>query len=532
MNKQSIHQPPTPDQIARWCVKQKIVPLPVRGKIPFHNDWPNYQPNIETDFTDTTLNTGAILGTRSGGLVDVDLDWPESETLARHFLPESWSFGRRAADAEFHLRHIMYSCAGIQTSKWDAPARVFEKPLRIVEILSDGKQVVLPGSVHPDTGQRIEWRKKPNGAGPIEIAADDLLQRVHRLAGTALLVRLWPDLDGTRHDVALPLAGACHHAGWQRGDVETMFAALLEVAHDTQKRDRVNALLNTLDNAETGAPVTGLPRLSELLPAPVTDCLVKWWRLGRPAVELTFNGQPLSQAAPAATGTSWSNAEWPELLEFETISVSTQPYPIDALQPTMAAAVQEVCRVQQVPAPLAAQSVLTTASGAVQPLYDIELDLRRIPLSLWMVTVANAGERKTSTDQLVRKQTDLRRKEAAIAWRVQTDAWKAQRADKDAGDSGPKPRQPSWISTRGSVEGLLKQLANHWPATILSTADAGSWFGGYSMREGRATATISVLSDLWSGEAHTTVLASSDEAMDLFDRLRCIWNLFRDSNKI
>jgi hypothetical protein len=512
--------PLTPLQIAQWFHRKGIVPLPVKGKVPTMENWPAFRPSKEDlaqHFNGKQQNIGALLGEASHGLVDVDLDWAEAEQLADAFLPSSWRFGRRNDADKFHLRHVLVRCPGLQTARWDAPLRVFAKPLRIVEVLSTGSQVVLPGSIHPDTGQPVEWAELPSKVMLATLPVDDLLERVNRLAGTALLVRLWPDLEGNRHDVALALAGSCHHAGWQHKDIATMAVALLTAAHDPETKDRARAVQDTLQAAAAGKPVTGFPRLAELLPAEVLAALLKWWGLGSEP-QLTFGGKSASDVAAkaaAASQTDWAQAAWPELLPFAETLTSNREYPVDSLFPTMAAAVRDVVRVQQVPTALAAQSLLANTSAAAQPLFDAEIDGRRVPLSLWLVFIGNTGERKTSTDKLVRRQSDLRRREAKVRYQVERAAWLAMKKE---GDPGPRPRQPSWLTTRGTVEGMLKMLDLHSPHTLFSTADAGSFFGGYSMREGRATASISVLSDLWSGESHTTVLASSDEASELHGR--------------
>jgi len=503
---------PPPLQIAHWCLKNSIVPLPVTGKRPTISDWPNFcvtTEDLSQHFNGGRQNIGALLGPASQGLVDIDLDWPECEQLADAFLPSSWRFGRRDDAGEFHLRHVLLRCKDATSQDWKAPASVFQKPLSIVQLLAGGKHVVLPGSVHEGTGQEITWRDKPAADALAEIPADQLLHAVNRLAGTALLARLWPDLEGSRHEVALALAGACHHASWTFDETAAMAIGLLTAAHDEQKRDRIKAVQSTLQRAADGHAVTGFPKLAELLPPDVSTCLQKWWGLGEFALQLP------GPVVAGAGQDNWGSSLWPELLEFEAIPPSLAVYPVNALGAVMAPAAHELIRVQQVPMPLGAQSVLSVAAGAAQPHFDVLIDGRRIPLSLWLALIAQAGERKTSTDRKARARTETRLQEALIAYKVVFDAWLAAKKE---GDAGPRPRKPTWILTRGTVQGLLKQLDINSPHMLFSTADAGGWFGGYSMREGRAAETVSVLSDLWSGETLTTALASEENASEMFNR--------------
>jgi hypothetical protein len=165
---------------------------------------------------------------------------------------------------------------------------------------------------------------------------------------------------------------------------------------------------------------------------------------------------------------------------------------------------------QQVPLALAAQSCLGAAAAVVQERFDVHCDGRTIPLSIWLVLVAVPGERKTSTDAEAFRLIHLRMREAEVRYQVLLAAWIAATKGGDGGDPGPPPRKPSWLLTNCTTEGLLKTLSDHWPALTLTNSDAASWVSGYSMREGRDSATGAVLSNLWSGAYQSTAKASQD----------------------
>jgi hypothetical protein len=79
-----------------------IVALPARGKKPILSEW---EAKRLSDVTDEYIKTywgngrpcniAVLLGAESGGLIDLDLDCPESLDAARAFAPPtSWIFGR------------------------------------------------------------------------------------------------------------------------------------------------------------------------------------------------------------------------------------------------------------------------------------------------------------------------------------------------------------------------------------------------------------------------------------------------------
>ena len=490
------------------------IPLPFKSKAPTIANWTALRvtkDNLAEHFNGQAQNIGVLLGTASGGICDVDLDWPEAVQLAQYLLPASWQFGRGG-----QVRHVMIRAPGSRTTRFDAPVSLASKEAgrRIIELLSDGTQCMAPGSVHPDTGETIEWLTALE-TDLAELEADDLLSRVQAIAGAALLCRLWADLEGSRHDVALALAGALHHGAWPHKRIEALLVALLKVAADPEGRDRAKAVHDTLQAAAAGQPVTGLPKLAELLPADVTDLLQKWWQLGAAAdVGLTFGGQPLDggqvgQYPPVAQ-------DWPDLLEFERdLQPNDSAYPVRRLGPLLAGAVHALVDRQQVPAALAAQSVLAAASATAHAYHDVEVDGRMLPLSLWLVLVGEPGERKTSTDDVAFARVVSRMKEAQLRYSIALSGWKRS---KEEGDPGPRPRNPTMLLRDATSEGLLKTLDRHWPALVLTNSDAAAWLSGYSMREGRDSSTAATLSSLWSGTFHAQARASLDEPSSLHGR--------------
>lgn len=88
-------------------------------------------------------------------------------------------------------------------------------------------------------------------------------------------------------------------------------------------------------------------------------------------------------------------------MTYEIQPFSLPPFPIDALPPTIRAAVEEAILVVEAPPALIASSALAAASLACQTQFDVERDTGLDgPISLYFITIAESGERKTTVDKL------------------------------------------------------------------------------------------------------------------------------------
>ena len=76
-----------------------------------------------------------------------------------------------------------------------------------------------------------------------------------------------------------------------------------------------------------------------------------------------------------------------------------QPYPVQALGGILGPAVERMAEVIGVPQALAAQSVLAASALATQGHAGLQLDGRNYPLSLYLISVAASGDRKTAADR-------------------------------------------------------------------------------------------------------------------------------------
>lgn len=200
-------------------------------------------------------------------------------------------------------------------------------------------------------------------------------------------------------------------------------------------------------------------------------------------------------------------------------------FPVENMGPVLAEAVKATSKLAYVPASLAAQSVLAACSLAVQPHFNVVLPTGQSrPTSLFLVSVAESGDRKSTSDDnamsAIREyeheleQAHVHEKATAA---LQQSAWdEAKRAItqkvKNQGreaieeayrDLGPRPDgpvDPNIIIRSGTTQGLLKRFVTARPSLGLMSDEGGSWLGGYGMSEDNRLATISTLSDFWDGK--------------------------------
>lgn len=202
-----------------------------------------------------------------------------------------------------------------------------------------------------------------------------------------------------------------------------------------------------------------------------------------------------------------------------------QPYPLEALGP-LRAAVEAVHGFTQAPVAIPAASALAVASLAVQGFADVETLGGFAPVSLYFLTIAQSGERKSSCDKPLlkglreyeREQSetyaaafkkwgnDLEMHEAKrkLAVRAATNAKPEKRtggeADLEAlGDAPEGPVLPDRTASEPTLEGLFRAFLQGQPSLGLFSDEAGQFLGGHAMNADNRMKTLGGLNSLWDG---------------------------------
>lgn len=201
-----------------------------------------------------------------------------------------------------------------------------------------------------------------------------------------------------------------------------------------------------------------------------------------------------------------------------------KPYPLDSLGPILAPAAKSLRRVMQAPDAVCGASVLAAASLATQGLADVAIDGRTLPLSIWMLTVAESGERKSAVDAEAMRPARAYEKELTKIYENELKKYKAAQKEKNA--SGPmasgeaeesEPLLPCVTAADFTAEGLFKLLRASRPTIGAFTDEAALVFGGHGMTKETVMRTAGTLSKLWDrGELDR--VRSGDGAAKLYGR--------------
>ncbi|MEO0032105.1 MAG: hypothetical protein RIS94_1863 [Pseudomonadota bacterium] len=197
------------------------------------------------------------------------------------------------------------------------------------------------------------------------------------------------------------------------------------------------------------------------------------------------------------------------------------PYPVAALGP-LREAVEAVQRHRQAPVALPAQSALAVASLAVQGFANVEtLGGGFAPLSLYCLTIAGSGERKSACDddlmQAVaeyEREQDRAYRDARKAWAIDLEIWKkrheailakVKKGTVDRGELvaiGPEPEppaRPERLVSEPTYEGLTRLFAEGQPSLGLFSNEGGQFLGGVAMSQDNRQKTLAAFNDLWQG---------------------------------
>jgi hypothetical protein len=207
-----------------------------------------------------------------------------------------------------------------------------------------------------------------------------------------------------------------------------------------------------------------------------------------------------------------------------------RPYPLKVLPAIIREAIQEVEDFVQAPTALIAASALSAVSTAVQGLVSVERDEGlRGPASLYFLTLAASGERKTSADKCFTQaiheweaEQKEKMKPALAEYRALQTEWvcveegykqaikkaaQGMMLDRHAGEELKRhelnrpnePRVPSVLRSDDTPEALGVALMR-WPVASILSNEAGIIFGSHAMNPDSAMRNLAALNTCWDGE--------------------------------
>ena len=220
-----------------------------------------------------------------------------------------------------------------------------------------------------------------------------------------------------------------------------------------------------------------------------------------------------------------------------------EAYPVEALGP-LRQVTEAVHDMTQAPVAIAAQSALAVASLAVQVFANVETLGDDAPASLYCLTIAQSGERKSACDRKLmagfrqyERDRAVEYREAYAEWKTRHKLWtvKSDRLTRDAASGKPDkvgeaeaglealgaepqaPLSPNLTASEPTLEGLEKLYIVGQPSLGLFSDEAGGFIGGHAMNSDNRLKTLSGLSNLWDGEPLNRTRAG-DGAKTLYGR--------------
>jgi putative DNA primase/helicase len=234
------------------------------------------------------------------------------------------------------------------------------------------------------------------------------------------------------------------------------------------------------------------------------------------------------------------SSDWPEPLPL-VAKVEPEPYPLDALPAAIRDAIEEVQQFTKAPVALVASSALAALSLAIQAQVDIKRAEKLTgPTGLFVLTIADSGERKTTVDGFFTKAIrdyEARQAEAAkplfkdyeaalTAWTTKREGIKdrlrklakagqpthqAESELRDLEHDKPEPpRVPRLIYTDTTPEALKWSLAKGWPSGGVVSSEAGIVFGSHGMGKDSVMRNLATLNQLWDATAIATERRTSE----------------------
>lgn len=227
---------------------------------------------------------------------------------------------------------------------------------------------------------------------------------------------------------------------------------------------------------------------------------------------------------------------------------SPDPFPVEALGELLGEAATAIAYYVQAPLGMAAQSVLAVASLAVQGHVNVRKgNLGTSPTTLYCITIAASGERKSSVDNLAMKpiyelQAERRAeypdrlaeykaeleafdvrynsilksykgsgKSQSTLSQHDQDALAGELADLEKRRPTPPPRAHI-LMEEPTAEGIYKHFEEGLPIAGLFSDEGGAFFSGHGMSDEAKGRTITMLSQIWDGKPITRTRAGAGES--------------------
>lgn len=172
-------------------------------------------------------------------------------------------------------------------------------------------------------------------------------------------------------------------------------------------------------------------------------------------------------------------------------------YPLEALG-TLAPVAAAIAEHGQMQPALAGQSLLGAASLLVQGMYNVRTLAGVKPLSLFLLTLGESGDGKSTADGVAMHSIKAWQREAGERFKAEQRQHAADCKTAKKGNPEPdEPRNPYRLVRDATVEGLRRDLEHGPVSQGLFTDEAAAMLAGYGMSTEHKSKTAATLSGLW-----------------------------------
>lgn len=216
----------------------------------------------------------------------------------------------------------------------------------------------------------------------------------------------------------------------------------------------------------------------------------------------------------------------------------TRPFPVHVFPPIIRNAIHEVEQHTKAPISLIASSVLGAISLASQNSIDIcRLNDLRSPASLFLITLAESGERKSTVDKLLMKPLYRLEEELFETYNLELSSWRNEEAtfntekkalmskiksdirrNKDHSTTNERlkallstyPKAPiryKQIFNDATPAALKEYLCGRWRSIGIMSDEAGTIFNGYTLNE------LPFINKMWDGTTFSVERKSVPEKL-------------------
>lgn len=192
-------------------------------------------------------------------------------------------------------------------------------------------------------------------------------------------------------------------------------------------------------------------------------------------------------------------------------------YPLEALGP-IADACKAIAEHGQVQPAMVGQCLLGAASLLTQGLFNVETLAGRRPLALYLLTLGDSGDGKSTAQGPALHPIHEWQREAAQRYADELAEFERQRATRKKGEAPPElPPSPYRLMRDATIEGLRRDLDTGPCSQGVYTDEAAVILSGYGMGAEHRAKTAGAFSGLWDS-GHLSVSRAAGPRVERYGR--------------